>query len=194
MIALFSKRDSWGTHRVFKESVKYGDIITKVFRRTVSEVYGTEHPKGVAVFAYGSPGRFELTGGDSDADVFIAEKEKTEKSKLLRDLLEERWGAYEFSKIDLPPWGTFEEIEIYLRTSLVEGNQVLETRFLCGDDEVRQGVEDRIKRFDSPQRELANLFFNRLYFNQYFKQRSNKFYIKKRRRDETKYFRTLSKI
>ena len=171
MIKLYSKRSLWGTHRTYQESLEYDKIIENVFEKSSKEVYGTKSSPEMAIFAYGSPGRFELTGGDSDADVFIAEPKRTEKGNKLRELLEQRWGNYNFSKVDIPSWGTFEEIELFLRTSLVEGNQVLETRFVCGNKETKEKVEEIIKEYDSPQREFFNIVFNRLYFNQYFKQR-----------------------
>ena len=80
-------------------------------------------------------------------------------------------GRFDFSKVDVPPWSTYGDIETFLRTSLVEGNQVLETRFICGDDSVRKEIESQNKKYDSPHRELVNIIFNRLYFDKYFKQR-----------------------
>lgn len=168
MLAFYSKRKLWGTHRVYKETVKFDKTVCEVFE-AAKKSEGTNPP--IAIFAYGSPGRFELTGGDSDADIFIAEPARTNEGDRLKRVLKQRLDAFDFSKIDMPPWSTYEEIDTFLHASLVEGNQVLETRFICGDEAVRRTVEEKKKRFDSTYRELVNIIFNRLYFDQYFKQR-----------------------
>jgi len=172
MIDFYKRRLCWGLHRTYKESLEYERILREVFRKTAMEVFGTTKVKDVGVFAYGSPGRFELTGGDADADVLIVEKRRGVKERAFRRLFVARLGNFDFSKIDLPPFGTYKEIDIFLEKSLVEGNQVIETRFICGDQNVRKEVDGRIKKFDSIERELRNIFFNRFYFNQYFRQRS----------------------
>ena len=160
-----------GLNLCVEETRNFDKLIRESYEQIGLEVYGVKQTPGVAVFAYGSPGRRELIGGDSDADIFLIEKERTEKSKELRKKLKEKWETFGFSKVDLPSWGTYEEIETYLEKSLVEGNQVLETRYLTGDSLVAQEVLEKKKRFDSIERGLENIVFNKLYFNQYFRQR-----------------------
>jgi|TARA_Y100000034_G_scaffold127459_1_gene180268 hypothetical protein len=168
MLNFYSQRKLWGTYRIYKETIDFDKVVREVFE----EAKKSERINSpMAVFAYGSPGRYELTGGDSDADILIAEPSTNEESDRLKKILKDRWGAFDFSKVDVPPWSTYEDIETFLRTSLVEGNQVLETRFICGDDSVREEIESQKKKYDSPHRELVNIIFNRLYFDQYFKQR-----------------------
>jgi hypothetical protein len=145
MLDFYSQRKLWGTHRIYKETIKFDNIVREVFE--------------------------ELTGGDSDADILIAEPSTTQESDRLKKVLKDRWGAFDFSKVDVPHWSTYEDIETFLRTSLVEGNQVLETRFICGDESIKKEIESQKKKYDSPNRELVNIIFNRLYFDQYFKQR-----------------------
>src|SRR3989344_2471892 len=168
MLNFYSQRRLWGTHRIYKETLKFDEIVREVFEES-KKSEGIDSP--MAIFAYGSPGRYELTGGDSDADILIVEPSTTQESDRLKRLLKKRWGDFDFSKVDVPPWSTYEDIETFLRTSLVEGNQVLETRFICGDESVRKEIESKKKKYDSPHRELVNIIFNRLYFDQYFKQR-----------------------
>jgi len=168
MIGMYSARKLWGTHRIYKETLKFDRIIQGVF----TEAKRSERADPpLAVLAYGSPGRFELTGGDSDADILIAEPSKSEEGERLKEILIRRWSSFDFSKIDVPPLSTYEEIETVLCKGFVEGNQVLETRFICGDENVQKEVEERKKKFYSPRREIENIIFNRLYLNQYFKQR-----------------------
>ncbi len=168
MLDFYSQRKLWGTHRIYKETIKFDNVVREVFEEA-KKSGGIN--SSMAVFAYGSPGRYELTGGDSDADILIAEPSTNQESDRLKKVLKNRWGAFDFSKVDVPPWSTYEDIETFLRTSLVEGNQVLETRFICGDESVRKEIESQKKKYDSPHRELVNIIFNRLYFDQYFKQR-----------------------
>jgi len=168
MLDFYSQRKLWGTHRIYKETIKFDNVVREVFEEA-KKSGGINSP--MTVFAYGSPGRYELTGGDSDADILIAEPSTNQESDRLKKVLKNRWGAFDFSKVDVPPWSTYEDIETFLRTSLVEGNQVLETRFICGDENVRKEIESQKKKYDSPHRELVNIIFNRLYFDQYFKQR-----------------------
>ena len=168
MLNFYSQRRLWGTHRIYKETLKFDEIVREVFEES-KKSEGIDSP--MAIFAYGSPGRYELTGGDSDADILIVEPSTTQESDRLKRLLKKRWGDFDFSKVDVPPWSTYEDIETFLRTSLVEGNQVLETRFICGNENVRKEIESQKRKYDSPHRELINILFNRLYFDQYFKQR-----------------------
>lgn len=160
-----------GLKLCIEETRKFDKLIRESYEKIGEEVYGTKPTPGVAIFAYGSPGRKELIGGDSDADLFLVEKERTDKSKELRKKLKEKWETFGFSKVDLPSWGTYKEIETYLEKSLVEGNQILETRFLTGDSLVSQELLDKKRKFDSVERGLENIVFNKLYFNQYFRQR-----------------------
>ncbi len=100
-----------GLKLCIEETKKFDKLIRNSYEQIGLEVYGVKHTPGIAVFAYGSPGRRELIGGDSDADLFLIEKEKTEKSQELRRRLKEKWETFGFSKVDLPSWGTYEEIE-----------------------------------------------------------------------------------
>src|SRR3989344_4237395 len=156
MLNFYSQRRLWGTHRIYKETLKFDEIVREVFEES-KKSEGIDSP--MAIFAYGSPGRYELTGGDSDADILIVEPSTTQESDRLKRLLKKRWGDFDFSKVDVPPWSTYEDIETFLRTSLVEGNQVLETRFICGDESVRKEIESQKEKYDSPHRELVNIKF-----------------------------------
>lgn len=172
MIKLFKESPRFeGFDRIVDETKTFDRIVSGVFEVTSEEVFGKGNPSNIATFAYGSPGRIELIGGDSDADVFLAEKERTEQTQRFRKLFAERLEHFDFSKVDLTNWGSYDEIDTYLRKSLVEGNQVLETRFLAGDISVGKDIQDKKVENDSINRQLTNFIFNRLYFNQYFRQR-----------------------
>ncbi|MEK6926716.1 MAG: hypothetical protein AABW50_05555 [Nanoarchaeota archaeon] len=156
---------------VIEETRQFDRIVRGVYELTAKEVYGTENPEGLAVFAYGSPGRIELIGGDSDADLLLVEEERNSKTEQFRKSFKDELGRFDFSKVDLTSWGTYNEIETYLKKSLVEGNQVLEARYLIGNKKVKNEIERKKRKYNSIERGLENIIFNRLYFNQYFRQR-----------------------
>ena len=160
-----------GLDMVVEETKNFDRIIRGVYEITARDIYGSSETPGLAAFAYGSPGRIELIGGDSDADIFLAERERTDQTTTFRSQFRQRLGNFDFSKVDLTGWGTYEDINTFLSKSLVEGNQILEMRYLCGDFRVQQEVEEIKQRIESPERALKNIIFNRLYFNQYFRQR-----------------------
>ncbi len=160
-----------GLDMVLEETTNFDRIVKGVYDLTARDIYGSIETPGLAVFAYGSPGRIELIGGDSDADIFLAEKETSKETQRFRELFKKRLESFDFSKVDLTEWGNYKEINAYLNKSLVEGNQVLETRYLCGDISVRDDVEQFKKEYNSIERGIKNIIFNRLYFNQYYRQR-----------------------
>lgn len=160
-----------GLEKAVKETKSFDRVVKETYNLTAMEVYGSLSTPDVAAFAYGSPGRIEMVGGDSDADVFLIERKITEKSRKFKRLLKEALKHFDFSKIDMPDWGSFDEIKVYLAKSLVEGNQVLETRFLLGDEAIVSELKEIKKRYNTPERALKNIIFNRFYFNQYFKQK-----------------------
>jgi hypothetical protein len=126
---------------------------------------------GLAIYAYGSPGRYELVGGDSDADILIIERKRTKSGQKFKKLFLSELEKFPFSKLDIPDWGTLEDVETFLKTSLVEGNQILESRFIIGDREINKSVQSLIKKYNTIDRQITNIIFNRFYFDQYFKQR-----------------------
>lgn len=161
-----------GIKKAIEETKKFDRILTETYKRTAIEVYGGVETPGIVAFPYGSPGRIELVGGDSDADILLVENPRTEKTIKFRKKLIERLKEFDFSKVDTPTWGTFEEITPYLKKSLVEGNQILEARFLIGDERIKKELELFKVKFGIVERELMNIISNRFYFNQYFRQRS----------------------
>src|SRR3989344_2532842 len=150
---------------MFDENVRH------TYQKTAETIYGSPNTPGLATFAYGSPGRIELIGGDSDADILLVEEKVTEETRRFRKLFKERLSKFNFSKDDITGWGSYDDLDVYLGKSLVEGNQILESRFLIGDENVRETVEQKKRDYNSIERELKRIIFNRLYFNQYFRQR-----------------------
>ena len=157
---------------VVRNTKEFDDIVKKTYIGAVKEVYGCENPHGTAIFAYGSPGRIELVGGDSDADLLFVESTRTKQSELMRKRFTEELEKYNFSKVDLPPWNDLHEIDVSCFVSLVEGNQVFEARALLGDDTLIREVKRRQIGYNNLERQLSNIIFNRCYLDQYFRQRA----------------------
>ena len=95
MLDFYSQRRLWGTHRIYKETINFDNIVKEVFEEA-KKSEGIKSP--MAVFAYGSPGRYELTGGDSDADILIAEPSANQESDRLKKVLKDRWGDLIFQR------------------------------------------------------------------------------------------------
>lgn len=160
-----------GIDSMLRESSKFEAASKAIYEITANQVFGVPNPKGFALYAYGSPGRREMIGGDADADIFIVESPSAKRAGEFRKLFVSNMSHLDYSKVDLPDWGRVDEVEIYLQKSLVEGNQVLETRFLSGDNELDKEFEALKRKYNSPGRAIQNIVFNRLYLDAYFEQK-----------------------
>jgi len=157
-----------GLDGLVRETTNFERIAKAVFNIITEKVYGSTSTPGLSIYAYGSPGRIEMVGGDSDADIFILESKETKKGTEFRKQFAETMERFDYSKLDLPEWGKLAETEIYLEKSLIEGNQILETRFLCGDAKLNMRLEKLKSKYNSPERAIKNIIFNRLYLDEYF--------------------------
>ena len=135
---------------------------------------GKDSEKGIAVFLYGSPGRREMVC-ESDLDTMLIYKDDSSKYQEFKKKFKEFATPFKFCKVDLPQWGTLEEVEIFAEKSITEGNQVLENRFICGDKDIKNSVENIKRNFGNSDRMIRNMVFQRFYFGQYFKQRIRNF-------------------
>ena len=154
-------------------AIAYSDVmeyvVRELFNLTVEQI-GKENEVGIAVFLYGSPGRREMVC-ESDLDVMLIYRNKSQKFIKFKEKFRELAEPFKFCKIDLPEWGTLDEAKIFAERSITEGNQVLESRFICGDEDIKTDVEAIQKKFGGQARMIRNIVFQRLYFEQYFKQR-----------------------
>ncbi len=145
----------------------------EAFRIAKQEVYGRQKVEGIAIALYGSPGRREIIGGASDADVFfICKKWDQDLLKLREKFVQVMEAKLNYSKIDLPNWGSLEECELFLSTALVEGNQLIESRFLEGDERTWERFELLVSRYNTVARAITNIVFNRYYFLQDFESKA----------------------
>ncbi len=154
-------------------AVAYSDVIEYVVRGLfdlTAEHFGTESKKGIAAFLYGSPGRREMIC-ESDLDMMMIYNSNSLKHKEFKDKFREIAEPFKFCKIDLPEWGTLDEARIFAERSITEGNQFLESRFVCGDENIKKYVEKIQEQFGGSERMIRNIVFQKFYFEQYFKQR-----------------------
>ncbi|MBI2146797.1 hypothetical protein HYU22_05665 [Candidatus Woesearchaeota archaeon] len=148
-------------------SVFYNSLIESKLTEASREVLGMDSPSGVALFSFGAPARKEMFGG-SDADVAVYRAGNTNQELKLRDKFVELLQDFNFTKIDTPVWGTLDDIQRYMSTSVTEANQVMEAQFICGDPEFRKRVESlRISLYDKDII-ARNLIFQFFYFDQYY--------------------------
>ncbi len=143
--------------------------IKSVYNKSARDSYGQSSTPGLGVYVYGSVGRGEMVGGDADADVFILETGPTEKSRQFRELFVKRMNEFDYAKLDIPEWGKLDEAQIFLEKSLIEGNQVLETRYIAGDLNLDKELDFLKRRYNTLERALKNFIFNRFYLDDYFK-------------------------
>ncbi len=142
--------------------------IVSAYSFSAREAYHQDATPGLAVCVYGSPGRREMVGGDGDADIFILEYKRSIQGRTFRRIFTEEFKKFDYAKLDLPEWGTLSDADIFLDKSLVEGNQVLETRFIQGDKSLNQQLNSLKQKYGTLNRAIKNFFFNRFYLDEYY--------------------------
>ncbi len=161
------------TYDGLEMAIAYSDIMEYVVKGLfdlTAEQIGKENKKGIAAFLYGSPGRREMVC-ESDLDIMLVYRNKSQKYQKFKEKFKELAEPFKFCKIDLPEWGTLDEAKIFAERSITEGNQILESRFVCGNEDIKTDVEAIQRKFGGQERMTRNIVFQRLYFEQYFKQR-----------------------
>ncbi len=130
-----------------RETSLLEERIISTHNASALKLNGQTKSPGLAVYIYCSPGRREMVGGDGDADIFLLEARKTPKGTRFRKEFSEGIETFDYAKLDLPEWGTLSEAEVFLDKSLIEGNQVLETRFICGDKSLDYSLQLLKKKY-----------------------------------------------
>ncbi|VVB83831.1 Bifunctional uridylyltransferase/uridylyl-removing enzyme [uncultured archaeon] len=144
-------------------------VVKELFNLT-REAMGLKNSEGMGAFLYGSPGRKEMVA-ESDLDVMLLYEDDSQIYHRFKDNFKEYAKSLQFCKVDLPEWGTIDEASIFAQKSITEGNQVLESNFVCGDEKVRIATEKIQQKFGGPERMIRNIAFQKFYFDQYFEQR-----------------------
>jgi len=159
--------DGLGIALAYSEVMEY--VVRGLFDLT-AEQSDNKEKKGIAAFLYGSPGRREMVC-ESDLDMMLVYRDNSQDYIDFKKKFKELAEPFNFCKIDLPEWGTIEETKIFAQRSITEGNQVLESRFVCGDESIKKEIYSIQDEFGGPERMTRNIVFQKFYFEQYFKQR-----------------------
>lgn len=159
-----------GFLHVANYSYKFRKLI-KSIAENAEGLLPTRKLAGIGIFLFGSPSRQEMVE-ESDADILIVRKEDNEDYYLFRTEFTRLLEKEGFPKIDLPEWGNYKDCENYIEHSITEGNQVIEAKFIYGDEKVNEHIEllrEKYGRLDKFEKVFC---FQKLYFDQYYKQRA----------------------
>jgi predicted nucleotidyltransferase len=177
-IILDSKQIYFKNKGDIENSVRYSQIylfyytalIKEIAEKISEKIFHGILPKDIALFSFGSPARHEMLG-ESDVDCLVIRRKNTPQSTEFRKQLSEELGKYDFSKIDIPDWGTIEDCETFLKTAITEGNQIIEARYFWGDSNIEKEIWALRRKYCTIEKFEVTLVFQYLYFNQYYVQR-----------------------
>jgi predicted nucleotidyltransferase len=154
-----------------KLSQKYSNNLSSYSRNVFSKVLKNFKDIKVAAAVYGSAAREEMSA-ESDADILIITNTGSKKEKEFRNAFIKSFeNTNQFSKVDVPEWGTVEQLEHLVINSIPEGNQVLEAIPVAGDTNLIHKFLQMRKRADTKGRVLRNLVFQKYCFNNYYRKR-----------------------
>lgn len=140
---------------------------TRLMEEKIKTAYLTiGNSSGTAVYTYGSLARTEFIGEGSDIDVFFIENESDRKKTNFAQAM----GAN--LDLDLPDWNSPEELEKYAKIGLIERNQILDLKFISGDNLISSRIESLQASLDTLEHALINLVFHRFYFDSYLQTRT----------------------
>lgn len=151
-------------------SYKFRTLIQSIAERA-EQALPSRKLENVAIFLFGSPSRQEMVD-ESDADILIIREKDTEDYHIFRAEFMKLLQNENFEKIDVPFWGTYGDCNLYLQDSITEGNQVTESRFIYGDENVNSFIESIKTKYSTKERFEKVFCFQKLYFDQYYTQRT----------------------
>lgn len=151
-------------------SHKFRELIQNIAEKA-EQAIPSKKLKGMGVFLFGSPSRQEMVD-ESDADIMIIRDKDTEEYLTFRNEFIKLLEKENFGKIDVPDWGNYNDCENYIKDSVTEGNQVVECKFIYGDVMTSHYVENLKDRYCTKERFEKVLCFQKLYFDQYYIQRT----------------------
>ncbi len=121
------------TSTLVKESmINITNKISAILNYTWNEPYG--------IFLFWSPSRSEMLP-NSDLDIWIVHDENISNDDL--KLIIEYFKTLPFDKIDIANWQTMTAMEYYTKTSIIEGNQAIDAKFIAGNKKFQQEYIDR---------------------------------------------------
>lgn len=150
------------------------------FRLTVEHIYYSLYAKfpecRVAVGIYGSAGRQEMAAY-SDADVLIITGSESTQEREFRKQFSIEMAKFGYSKVDIPDWGTIRQLSKICSTNIVEGNQILESKIVCGDPSLIKSFRAMVKKQNTLERSKRNILFQLFCYDYYYSKRRKNGYI-----------------
>lgn len=166
-----SKKDTYLAFEHGKEYMHhYLNLIRALAVKTYEEIFGNSSLNGICLFSFGSPSRFEMLG-ESDLDLLIVKENNSAKINEFQRRFIEYLKPYKFCKLDIPDWGTINECEEYIKNAVTEANQVIESRYILGDQRLRKKINLLKEKYCYHEKFEKIIVFQYFYFNQYYKQR-----------------------
>lgn len=167
---MFKNRIQDGFIYVTDYSFRFRKLIKSLAERAEKSL-PSKKLKKIGIFLFGSPSRQEMVE-ESDADIIIIREKNSEDYETFRKEFIKLLERQEFDKIDVPNWGTFKDCKEYIKHSITEGNQVMESKFIYGDFDINKKIEKLKERYGTKKRFERVLCFQKLYFDQYYTQRT----------------------
>src|SRR3989344_1878111 len=151
-------------------SYKFRELIQDIAEKA-EQAIPSKKLNGIAIFLFGSPSRQEMVD-ESDADIMIIRENDSEDYLIFRNEFIKLLEKENFEKIDVPDWGNYEDCKAYIKDSITEGNQVVESKFIYGDHNVHNYIEILKQEYCTKERFERVFCFQKLYFDQYYTQRT----------------------
>lgn len=142
---------------------KYDSMVRKICDQSIPNM------DEITLCDFGSPARYEMLG-QSDLDCLLIREDEINIVPL-REKFMDNLKSFDFSKLDIPMWGSLTDCGNYLKKSVTEGNQLVEARYVSGDKDTWDKLENLRKKYCTEERFSVTFCFQYLYFNQYYKQR-----------------------
>ncbi len=131
-----------------------------------------EKSPSIAIFLYGSGGRGEMTNY-SDIDIHFISAIDDPQASVFQEKLHKELASYQFGKIDDPNWKNMKSVEKYAARSITEANQIFDAKLVAGDKGLAKELTRIIEKYDTQERKIRNMLFQKFYLEHYYGARSN---------------------
>ena len=152
-------------------SIVVREMIDATYRCCTDSRSDKKEIPGFGIILYGSPARYEMTNY-SDIDIHIIDSKPTRESAELKSGIANGLAAFGFGKIDDPEWRNLDIAELYAAKSIIEGNQIIDSEFVCGDTEIAKNLATLKIKYDSLEWRTKNMFFQQFYLDHYYSRRN----------------------
>lgn len=144
------------------------------FKSTITSIYdflSCQFPDTqIALGVYGSPSRDEMAA-ESDADIILISLRENDQTLAFRRKVSEALLNFQFAKVDMLNWGSIDHLRKLAKESIVEGNQILETIPIAGNNKVIKQFKQMQKEELTVNRCMINLIFQKYCCDTYYARR-----------------------